>query len=167
MKKKGIYFGIILLAILIQTSFEPVFAPAHISGNVVLMLVLAMAVLEGFSSSLTWAIVAGILFDFASYGIVGQHVMIFLLIFYGVSFFSRRLSVDVKGTGLLLLLLFVIASTFVSRGMLAGFVFLQNRTVDYWQVFGSLNQFIFQIGYNVFLFSLWFNVVKKIRKMSL
>jgi len=167
MKKKIIYVGIILFSILIQTSFLPIFSPGQKLGDAVLSLILALAVLEGFSSILVWTIVAGVLYDFLSYSLIGQHVMIFLLVIYGVSFFSRRLSVDVKGTGLLLLFLFVVAATLVSKSLLAYFVVLGDRQADFFQIFGNLGLVVSQVGFNIVLFAFWFNIVKKIKKMSL
>lgn len=167
MKKKIIYVGIILFSILIQTSFLPIFSSGQAPGDAVLSLILALAVLEGFSSILVWTIVAGVLYDFLSYSLIGQHAMIFLLVIYGVSFFSRRLSVDVKGTGLLLLFLFVVAATLVSKILLAYFVVLGDRQADFFQIFGNLGLAVFQVGFNIILFAFWFNIVKKIKKMSL
>lgn len=168
MRKKIIYFGIILFAILLQLSFLPIINGNNFSADAVLMLVLAVAVLDGFAATLSWAIVAGILYDFATYAILGQHVLVFLLIVYLVSFFSRRLSVEVKGTGLLLLFLFVIAATLISNESSAFFsVSAKGSFKFYLRALGGSGSMIFQLGCNTLLFFLWYNLVKKIKQTFL
>ncbi len=166
MQKKIIYSALILLAILLQLSFLPALAGKNLPGDAVLMLVLAMAVLDGFALALNWAIVAGILVDFATYGTLGEHVIVFLLVIYVVSFFSRRLSVEVKGTGRLLFFLFVAAASLISNGLLLTFLFLENKLVkSQLQFFSSSKGFLLQIICNTVLFFLWYQVVKKIKKV--
>ncbi len=168
MKKKLIYLGIILLAILIQTSFLPIFMGSSVAGDAVLMLILTVAVLDGFASALSWAILTGILCDFASYVKVGQHVLIFLLVVYMVSFFSRRLSVEVKGTGILLFLLFIIIATLISNVLLTAFLILGDGSIKLQPQFLSILKLIlFQTGGNAVLFFLWYNLIKKIKKALL
>lgn len=166
MKKKSIYFGIIFFAILIQLSFLPVFFGKSAFGDAVLMLILAISVVESFVSALGWAIVSGILYDFSSYSTLGFHVIIFLMIVYGVSFFSRRLSVEVKGTGVLLSMIFVVFSTLISKGLLVIFFGLEasKSSGSYLRFFGDFRSVFFQILINAILFFLWLGVIKKIRK---
>ncbi len=165
MKNKIIYFGVIIFAILVQTSFLPIIARVGVLGDAVLMLVLVLAVLDGFANVLKWAVLAGILYDFASYTTIGVHVIIFLLTVYVVSFFSRRLSVEIKGMGLFFLLLFVVLATLISNGLLSLFAVWGGKTLKlYAQAFGSFSLVIFQVFCNAVLLFFWFNVIKKIKK---
>ena len=131
------------------------------------MLVLAFAVLDEFSLVLSWAIIAGIFYDLASYTTLGHHVIIFLFLIYLVSFFSRRLSVEVKGSGILLLLFFVIIATLISKSLFILFLSLSGQVVNFFQVFGSFKYLIFQIGCNAGLFFVWFSIVRKFKKTLL
>ncbi len=165
MNKKIIYCVIILFAILLQLSFLPLIIGASALGDAVLMLVLALAVIDGFTLSLSWAIVAGILYDFATYTTLGEHVIIFLLVAYVVSFFSRRLSVEVKGTGLLLLLLFIAVTTIISNWLLAIFLILGDKSIRFhMQAFGNFRLIVFQVCCNAIIFFLWYNLIGRIKK---
>ncbi|MEI8344180.1 MAG: rod shape-determining protein MreD [Candidatus Moraniibacteriota bacterium] len=168
MNKKIIYGGLILLAIFFQLSFLPIFVGSKLLGDAVLMLVLALAVIDGFGLTLGWSVVAGALYDFASYATFGQHVIIFLLAVYVVSFFSRRLSVEVRGTGLLMFFLFIIIVTIISDAMLVAFFVFGGKSVRlFFQVFGNFGLVTFQVMCNSLLFFLWFNIIKKIKKKFL
>ncbi len=167
MKKKLFYFGLIFLALLMQSSFLPGLISPGAMGDAVLMLVLAMAVLDGFALALSWAIIAGALYDLASFTPLGQHVIIFLLLIYAVSFFSRRLSVEIKGVGMLLLVFFVIAATLISKSLFIFFLMLGSQAVNFFQVFGGFKDFIFQVGGNAVLFFLWLSALKKFKKTFL
>ncbi|MEI7621259.1 MAG: rod shape-determining protein MreD [Candidatus Moraniibacteriota bacterium] len=169
MPKKIIYASLILLALLLQLSFLPMLTAGSMAGDAVLMLVLALAVLNGFEASLKWALVAGFLYDLASYATVGQHMLIFLLVAYGVSFFSRRLSVEVKGTGLLFLLGFVVLATFLSTILTAGFsVFSIAGGLKFLpQAFGSFSFFLLQTICNLGLLLFWYQILRKLNRIFL
>ena len=96
------------------------------------------------------------------------HVLIFLLVVYMVSFFSRRLSVEVKGTGILLFLLFIIIATLISNVLLTAFLILGDGSIKLQPQFLSILKLIlFQTGGNAVLFFLWYNLIKKIKKALL
>jgi len=167
MKKKLIYLGLIFLALLVQLSFLPALINPGAMGDAVLMLVLAIAVLDGFAPALNWAIVAGLLYDFASFGLPGQYVIIFLLLVYAVSFFSRRLSVEVKGIWIFLLFLFVITAMLISKSLLILFFMSSGQSVNFLQALGGFKNFVFQAGCNMVLFFFWFNAVRKVKRILL
>lgn len=165
MKKKIIYCLILFCAIVLQTSVLPLLSPAYATGDVLLMLVLAWSVLEGFFAFFGWAIFAGIIYDFASYTTVGVHALIFMLVLYFVSFFSRRFSVEIKGVGLALFVFFVAVATLVSRGIVALSVAWDLQTFNgYLSEFGSFKIISVQIIFNVFLFFFCFFLLKKLKK---
>ncbi len=165
MKKKIIYSFLIFLAIILQTSFFPNVCRDCESGDIVMMLVLAGVVLDGFFGFFWWAIFAGIIYDLASFVQIGTHALIFLLVIYFVSFFSRRFSVELKGVGVFLFLIFVVFATLVSRGIIALSIALDSQSFHQFQdVFlGSFSTVGFQIFFNAVLFFLCFHVLKKIK----
>ena len=165
MKKKFIYIIIILVAIILQTSVLPEISNTNTAGDIVLMAILALSVIDGFSAFLGWAITAGILYDLAAYAIIGEHVLIFLLVVYFVSFFSRRFPTDLKGIGLLLFIIFVVIATLVSRGIFALITAWDLQTLQgYWEAFGTFRFIVLSIIYNEILFFIWFIALKKIKK---
>jgi rod shape-determining protein MreD len=165
MRKKLVYTFVFIVSIIAQTSILPVISKVGIAGDAVAMAVLAFSILDGFSAFLGWAIFAGIMYDLASYSLVGTHVFIFLLIVYFVSFFSRRFSVERKIVGLILFFMLVVVSTFLSRGVIALAAAWEVQTLHgYWKTFGNLEFFIFQIICNTIMFSLWFVILKKIKR---
>jgi rod shape-determining protein MreD len=165
MKKKFVYLIILLLAIIWQTSISPVVSGGAVMGNTVLMAVLAWSILDGFYAFIGWAVLTGILYDLAAYSTVGEHVLIFLVVIYFVSFFSRYLSLEVKGTGLLLMFAFVIVATLLSRLIISLVAILDIQTIQgYRRSFGPMSSLALQIVYNEFLFFFWFYVLRKIKK---
>jgi rod shape-determining protein MreD len=165
MKKKFVYSIILLIAIIVQTSVLPVISNQNILGDAVLMAVLAWSVLDGFYAFIGWAIAAGILYDLAAYSPVGEHVLIFLAVVYFVSFFSRRLSLELKGIGLALLFMFVIVAMFISKSVISLITAWEMQTLnDYWTTFGSLRFIAIQIVYNEILFFIWFVLLRKVKK---
>lgn len=165
MKKKFIYGLILFCAIILQTSILPLISPAQVSGDVVLMLILAGSIIDGFFLFFWWAIFAGIIYDLASYSPVGVHALIFLLVLYFVSFFSRRFSVELKGVGIALFGLFVLAATLLSRGITTLTIDWNLQTLStYFKEFGDLKQISIQIAYNILLFAFCFVVLRKAKK---
>jgi rod shape-determining protein MreD len=165
MKKNFIYIIIILVAIILQTSVFPIIFDINSAGDVVLMAILALSVIDGFSAFLGWAITAGILYDLATYATIGEHVLVFLLVVYFVSFFSRRFPTDLKGIGLILFIIFVVIATFISRGIFALVAAWDLQTLQgYGEAFGSFRFIALGVIYNEILFFIWFIALKKIKK---
>lgn len=165
MKKKFIYAITILTLIIVQTSFFPTTLNINAAADAVLMLVLACSVLDGFYAFLGWAIVVGILYDLATHAAVGEHVIIFLLIVYFVSFFSRRFSTDLRVTGFFLFIIFVIIATLISRIIITTITAWDLQTLQgYWKTFGSFRFIALSVFYNEILFFIFFVVLKKIKK---
>ncbi|MEI7891275.1 MAG: hypothetical protein WCI36_04915 [bacterium] len=165
MKKNIIYAIVLFFAIVLQTSVLKLIAPTSVVGDIVLMLVLAGAIIDGFFSFFWLAVFFGIVYDLVGYVQVGSHAIVFLLIVYFVSFFSRRFSVELGGVGLVWFFFFVVFATILSNGTMAFLVAfdLQNFNT-YFKEFGSFKNIFIQIFYNVFLFLISFVVLKKIKK---
>lgn len=165
MKRKIIYCLILFCAVVLQTSVIPLISPSSAIGDILLMFILAGAMIDGFSEFLWPAIFAGIAYDLVSYTAVGVHALIFLSVVYSVSFFSRRFSVELKGVGQLLSLIFVVASTLVSRAVVAMSTAWDLRTLNgYFIEFGSFKIIIIQILYNIALLLFCFVFLKKTKK---
>lgn len=165
MKKKIVYSSLIFLAVILQTSVLPVVFRESATGDIVLMFVLAAMVLDGFFGFLWWAIFAGIIYDLASYVQVGTHALIFLLVVYFVSFFSRRFSVELKGVGVFLFLFFVIVATLLSRVIVALSIAWDSQSFHQYfnLLFGDLYTLALQIVFNVILFVVCLQSLKKIK----
>lgn len=117
MKKFFVRFLIIFSAIILQVSSVPLFFDSDWTVDIVLMMVLAWTLVEGFEDFLKWAVLAGLLYDLATFSPVGLSVMIFTILAYSVSFFSKRLSVEIGGSGVLLVVFFVTAATVGERAI--------------------------------------------------
>lgn len=164
MKKKIIYSFLIFLAIVLQTSVLPVVFASHAFGDIVLMLILAGVVVDGYFGFFGWAIFAGIVYDLATYTQMGVHALIFLLTVYFVSFFSRRFSVEFKGVGMLLFLVFVVFASIISRMITALSIAWDSETFhQYLGLVGGFNVIFLQIVCNVILFAICFYILRKIK----
>lgn len=118
MKKKIIYSLILLAALILQTSAVPVFFSRGFAPDLVLMLVLAWTIRDGFAGFLPWIIFAGLAYDALAYAPMGTHVLVLTLSAYLVSFFSRLFLVQIRGIGVFLLLIFVFLAMVLSRAAL-------------------------------------------------
>jgi rod shape-determining protein MreD len=165
MKKKIVYVIILLVAVIAQTSILPAVSTTNATGDAVLMAVLAWAVLDGFSAFIGWAVVAGILYDLAAYSPVGEHALIFSVVVYFVSFFSRRLSFEFRTVGIILFFVLVIVATLLSRGISVLIVSLDMQTFNgYWKMLGSPGTIALEMIYNNILFLFWFVLLRKTKK---
>jgi rod shape-determining protein MreD len=165
MKKKLVYGLMLFFMIVLQTSVLPVLSPVIVTGDIVLMFILAGAIIDGFFAFFKWAIFAGILFDLVTYNAVGLHAVIFLLVVYFVSFFSRRFSVDIRGVGVMLFLIFIVVATISSRAISTLIISWDLKTfTGFWEEFGTFKLILVQIFYNTALFIFCFIALKKIKK---
>lgn len=108
MNKKIIYILIIFIALILQTSVVPNLFPPLARPNIILMLIIACTIVDGFVGFFPWIIGIGLAYDALTFSVVGVHVLVMMISAYFVSFFSRRLSVDLYGTGILIVMLFVV-----------------------------------------------------------
>jgi rod shape-determining protein MreD len=165
MKKKFVYCLLLFGAIVLQTSVLPVISSSYAMGDIVLMLVLVGAIIDGFFSFFSWAIFAGILYDLITYSTVGIHAIIFLFVVYFVSFFSRRFSIELRGVGVLLFALFIVFATLISRLIISFSIAWDSQLpVRYLRDFGNLKIVSIQIACNIFLFLFCFFVFNKVKK---
>jgi rod shape-determining protein MreD len=162
MKKKISYLLLLFLIIILQTSFLPLVMPLHVMPDAVLMLILVGAIFDGFQAFFWWAIVAGVIYDLVTYNVVGLHSIIFLLVVYFVSFFSRRFSVELRGVGLVLFLGFIIVSSVISHVVATIVQFLSNdQAVNHLKSTWMMSAIGIEIICNVFLFFILFVSLRK------
>lgn len=165
-KKRLIYFLLIWLALLLQLSVVPLFFERKFLPDLVLMLVLAWTIRDGFAGFLPWAILVGIFYDLLTYEMMGVHVVILTVCAYLVSFFSRRFALHIRGLGLGLLLLLVLLSMLFARFFMLTLQILQgtnqiDRTSDlFWQTGFGLQAFVVNVA--AVLFWLW--LIKWVKK---
>lgn len=152
----------ILISVFIQTSVLPVLFGDYQLPNFILMAVVAWTIVYGFSAAFPWVIFCGIVFDLFSYSIVGSNVIIFVLISYLISFLSKRLLIESKGWGSLVIAFFILVSTFFYRIII---ILLQGRVQESVSSYTGLFQYSTKEAIcNIVLFFLIFFVVNKINK---
>lgn len=165
MRKKIAYCIIFTSALILQLSVIPVVFDGRHIPDLVLMLILAWSVVDGFFAFLTWAIFFGLYYDLVSYFPAGTHALIFLSVLYFVSFFSRRLTMDFRGIGALLFLIYVVVATVVSHFVIA--LTLSWKIDDahnFWKVFGSFNGASLEIIYNAGIFLICLIIIKRVKQ---
>jgi rod shape-determining protein MreD len=162
MKKRIVYFCLLFVAIVIQTSVLPIIGKQNAFGDIILMAILAGAILDGFFGFFWFAIFAGILYDFMSYTPIGVHALIFLSVTYFVSFFSRRISVELKGVGIFLFVVFVFIASIVSRIIFSLLLAWDLQDLQKFSLlFGNISIVLIGSLTNVLLFFICFYVLKK------
>lgn len=111
MKNNFFIFFLIVAGIILQTSGFPVLFSHGYMPSIVLVGVVAVTIAWGFRNALLWVIVAGIMFDLATYGTVGKQVIALAVVAYFVSFFSKRFLVENRGLGIVTIIFLVLLST--------------------------------------------------------
>lgn len=103
----------LFVALVVDTALSGFLGKSFMWVDVTLMLVVTWALLLGFSESLGWTILAGLLFDLVFFERVGYSILFFTVSAYGVSFLSKRFFAGhifrllLPYTGLLVFLFFV------------------------------------------------------------
>lgn len=162
MNKKLVYISIFILICFVQLSFLPVLSGSGVAVDALLMAILAWSVIDGYYSFFNWAIFFGFLYDLASYATVGTHALIFLFVLYFVSFFSRRLSIDLRGIGIVLFLLSIFVATFLSNSIIAGVAAWKIQSLHgYWQSFGGFKASLISLTLNTAFFFLMFYFIRR------
>lgn len=162
MKKKIVYILIFISIAILQLSFLPVISSKNVAIDAMLMAILAWSVLDGYFAFLNWAIFFGIVYDILSYSMIGTYALIFLLVVYFVSFFSRRFSMEPRGIGIVLFLLFILVATLASNGIVALVQAWKLETLrGFWQSFGGFKATSIGLFCNTILFFAFFALIKK------
>lgn len=168
MKRIFLYAAIISLVVVLQKTAMPVIFHYGYLPDLLMMLVLAWTIAYGFENSLWLAILAGFIYDLLSFMPTGTHVLIFVLMIYFVSFFSRRFLVDLKGTGALLVLFFIIGSQIGSDAL---FTLTASSGNGFWKEFGgsfgNFQQFMLETLINWGLFFMCYAFLKRNKKNHL
>lgn len=153
MQKKFFYLLIIITALILQTSAMPALGGSRSGLDLVLMLVLAWAIIDGFAAFLPWAITIGILYDFVTMLPIGVHVLVFLFVVYMISFFSKRLSIDFRATGLLMILFFIAVSFLVSQISIGIAIRGDLLSIkEFWNMISPAKWLMLQLAYNCLAF---------------
>ncbi len=165
MRRFIVYFLVVLLAVILQSNFFSLIFPNQWCGNLVLMLVVVGTLMDGFEPFLGWTILAGVFFDLASFSFLGQSVIIFTLASYGVSFFSKRFAMEIRGSGLLWVVFFVIMSTLGERILMFWWQFGFTWSDKNFSNFFPWTSGIFcALVFNFLVFFGWLWLLRRLRK---
>ncbi len=165
MKKTIVYLLIIFLAIIFQISLVPLFFVSSWPVDIVLMLILAWTLIDGFDDFLKWTIFIGIIYDLMTFSTVGLHVIVFVILSYIVSFFSKVFSVEIKNTGIFLVALLVAVAVIGSRTAVLGYEFgIDFISVDFHNLGLTLKMFFSAVFYNLIIFFILFFAINKIER---
>lgn len=115
MKRRFLILAVISLLVFLQTGFVAPLFGADRGPDIVLMFAMAAARVLGFEASLGWSVVAGLVYDTATFSKIGFHVLPLIASIYLVSFFSRRLVADAQAGGILLMAGWALAATLLLR----------------------------------------------------
>ena len=168
MKKTFIYFVIIFTAVVLQTSVVPVIFDRIWLPDVVLSVVLAWSIVDGFEKFFYWSVFAGFLYDAMSFSPIGISVIIFATVTYSISFFSKRFSTDMKGIGFIFAIFFVFSATLGAR-MINSFAWIASEFSK-----GGFSRTYFMAGslagaffWNMIFFIMFFYLINKIEDLFL
>lgn len=147
---------------LLQISVLGVIFPKYQVPSIIVALVIVWTIYVGFAGILPWIIILGLTLDIASFQPIGISVILFVLISYFVSFFSRRFLVEHRVWGSIVAVFFIIAATFFyyfTGVLVAGFGnFSIGESLLFWRTLAV------QITVNVALFLAIYFPLKKIEE---
>lgn len=162
MKRFFLFWAIILLLAVFQTSLLAPWFADYLYPDLILIFVILTVINFGFQGTWGWVIAAGFVMDILAYSRVGTHVIIFVLAAYVVSFISRRFSVVDKGLGIIFIILLMPVITTLD---FFGVPILQNVSLEN-KIF-TLNSF-YSIGIttleNILLFFAFYPLFLKFKK---
>ena len=160
MKNFFVYLTIIFITIILQTSFIPSFFSENLFPDIVLMLVLAWSIIDGFDDFISWIIIAGLIYDFLSFSVPGVHVIIFAAVAYMNSFFSRRFTFGFNLVGISLVAFFVFSATLISYGVdLLPILVEYNFRIN----LSNILNLVYTVSLNAAFFVLLYYSIKKIK----
>ena len=87
---RAFWFGLLLVAALVQVTWAPRLSLFGAFPNLVLVLVVGGTWLRGTRAGMGWAITGGLLLDLTAPGPLGPHALALLAGAYGVGFWSRN-----------------------------------------------------------------------------
>lgn len=111
MFQKAITLLIIFFAAVFQISVFPGLFPSGLSPEIVLVLVIFWTARDGFEKSWLRAVLSGFILDLFYSWPVGINAVAFVLVSFGVGFFSRRFIISQKNLGFFVLLLLAAAGS--------------------------------------------------------
>lgn len=114
MFEKVIIFFIVFFAVILQMSAFPNLFFLGAGPNIVLILIIFWTVHEGFEAAFFKIILAGFILDLASFHFVGVNILVFSLIAFLSSSFSRRFLVAARNWRTIILVFLIIVSTFLN-----------------------------------------------------
>jgi rod shape-determining protein MreD len=163
MKNNFFILFLIVLGIILQVSGFPVLFSHGYFPSIVLVGVIAATIIWGFKQTLLWIIVAGIIFDLATFGIVGKQVIVLVAVAYFVSFFSKRFLVENRGLGIITIIFLVLLATLIFKILI--FLFAgDGRLISTPLFFLSFGKEAF---FNLLMFFIIFHFLKKNARSSL
>lgn len=165
MKKQVIYGVFIAVAFLIQWSVIGALFRGGFFPDAILMLVLALALIDGFVVFFWWAVATGIIIDSFVNAPIGLHSMVFVLLSYSAGFLTRRVMGDTRGAGNLLIFFLVVAATLINR-FARGVIMLSDGASFhvFLPLFLDGCNILLETILNLLLFFLFFRLVPKIKK---
>lgn len=110
MEKKIFRFLVVFSLAVAQISLFAPITGGKSNVSLALMVVVAWTIVAGFEEVWKWVLLLGFLIDLSFFDAVGTNIMIFILVSYFVSFFSRRFMVENKGWGTVMMIFFAAAA---------------------------------------------------------
>ncbi|MDL2280771.1 rod shape-determining protein MreD [Selenomonadales bacterium OttesenSCG-928-I06] len=145
MKKLGIWFVIILIALIIQTSCLGIFFPPHIKPDLLLAIVISVALLYGKEAGFFTGLFAGILQDLISGNIFGLNALSKMIIGYTLGLIESQVFKE----NTLLSIVSAIIATFFNAAFLSLFIYLLNYKIEPFYFF--INHFILNLILNIII----------------
>ena len=145
MKRLGIWFVIIILALIIQTSCLGIFFPSHIKPDLLLAIVISISLLYGKETGFFTGLFAGILQDLISGNIFGLNALSKMIIGYTLGLIESKVFKE----NTLLTIVSAIIATFLNAAFLSIFLYILNYKIEPFYFF--INHFILSLIFNIII----------------
>jgi rod shape-determining protein MreD len=164
MKKSSIILAVIILMVILQVSVLPLYFSKGNIPDLALVFIISGVSVFGFNAAWLWAIAAGFILDIFSFSRVGVNVFSFMFFSYSTSFFSRRLILGEKISGIAVGGFFIALATFLNSVWInfaeSGLKFQELIKINF--VFSADTGW--KIIFNLILFFVFIIFLKQIRR---
>ncbi|HPN96911.1 MAG TPA: rod shape-determining protein MreD [Candidatus Moranbacteria bacterium] len=163
MFNKAVIFSLIFIAVILQSSFLPIFFPPETIPDLALILIIIWTIRNGFEKTVGRSILAGFMLDLVYFWPVGISIITFVTISFITSFLAKRFLISQRSWRLFIIVCFVVLGTLINQTILVVFAkiltYLKEETL--FSPFFGISSF-FKIVSNIVLLFIIYLPIKKI-----
>jgi rod shape-determining protein MreD len=166
MLRPAIIFVVIFLAVMLQVSFFPNILVPKIFPDVALIAVIFWAARSGFEKAWPWAVIGGLMLDFAYFWPVGTNVFSITLMAYGASHIARRFLVADNFSRFFTMAAILVLAAAIHNALATAIIEIVRRDGVSFRTLILNADFVFKIIYDLVIFAAAYVPLAKLEKFT-